>query len=95
MKIDINFFRIFSYRIANLIVKHSSMEIKLDIITVQVEKSCYKLTNFSSAISRNRFQLSPQFNSSRSSYDVILVTFHNVSESKHSKAMEFALLQVG
>ena len=25
MKIDINFFRIFSYRIANLIVKHSSM----------------------------------------------------------------------
>ena len=34
------------------------------------------------------------FNSSRSSYDVILVTFHNVSQSKHSKAMEFALLQV-
>ena len=69
MKIDINFFRIFSHRITNLIVKHSSIEIKLDIITVQVEKSCYKLTNFSSAIDRNRFQLSPQFNSSRSSYD--------------------------
>ena len=63
-------------------------------MTVQVEKSCYKLTNFPSAINRNRFQLSPQFNSSRSSYDVILVTFHDVSQSKHSKAMDFALLQV-
>ena len=41
-------------------------------------KKCYKLTNFSSTIDRNRFQLSPQFNSSRSSYDVILVTFHDV-----------------
>ena len=57
-------------------------------------KSCYKPTNFSSAINRNRFQLSPQFNSSRSPYDVILVTFHNVSQSKHPKAMDFALLQV-
>ena len=94
MKIDINFFRIFSHRITNLIVKHSSMQIKLDIITVQVEKSCYKLTNFPSAINRNRFQLSPQFNSSTSSYDVILVTFHDVSQSKHSKAMDFAPLQV-
>ena len=64
-------------------------------MTVQVEKSCYRLTNFSSAINRNRFQLSPQFNSSRSSYDVILVTYHNLSQSKHSKAnYGFALLQV-
>ena len=38
-------------------------------------KNCYKLTIFSSAIRRNRFQLSPQFNSRRSCYDVILVTF--------------------
>ena len=63
-------------------------------MTVQVEKSCHKLTNFSSAINRNRLQLSPQFNSSRSSYDVILVTFHNVSQSKYPEAMDFALLQV-
>ena len=53
----------------------------------------YKLTNFSSAINRNRFQLSPQIISSRSSYDVILVTFQNGSQSKHLEAMDFALLQ--
>ena len=29
-----------------------------------------------------------------SSYDVILVTFHDFSQSKHSKAMDFALLRV-
>ena len=57
-------------------------------------KKCYKLTKFSSAINRGRFQLSPQFNSSRSSYDVILLTFQNVSQSKHPEAMDFAFLQV-
>ena len=92
MKIDINFSHIFLYKITYLVVKHSPMKRKLNIMTVQVEKSCYKLTNFSSAINRNRFQLSPQFNSSRSSYDVILVTFHDVSQSK--SYMDFALLQV-
>ena len=60
-------------------------------MTFQVEKSCHKLTNFWSAINRNRFQVSPQFSSSRSSYDVILVTFHEVSQSKHSKAIRILL----
>ena len=77
-----------------LFTYHILLEPGLDIITVQVEKSCYKLTNFSSTINRNRFQLNPQFNSRRSSYDVILVTFHNVLPSKQSKARDFALLQV-
>ena len=63
-------------------------------MAVQVGKNCYKLTNFSSAINQNRFQLSLQFNSSRSSYDVILVTFQNVSQSKHREVMDFALQQV-
>ena len=88
------FFRIFWHRIANLSVKYAWMQRKLNITIVQVEKNCYKLTNFSTAINQNRFQLSPQFNSSRSSYDVILVTFQNFSQSKYPEAMDFALLQV-
>ena len=63
-------------------------------MAVQMGKNCYKLTNFSSAINQNRFQLSLQFDSSRSSYDVILVTFHEVSQSKHQEAMDFPLQQV-
>ena len=55
-------------------------------MTVQVEKNCYKLTNFSAAINQNRFQLSLQFDSSKSTYDVILVTFHDVSQSKHQES---------
>ena len=60
-------------------------------MAVQVGKNGYKLTNFSSAINQNRFQLSLQFDSSRSS---ILVTFHDVSQSKHQEAMDFPLQQV-
>ena len=51
-------------------------------MAVQVGKNCYKLTNFSSAVNQNRFQLSLQFDSSKSSYDVILVTFPDVFASR-------------
>ena len=51
-------------------------------MTVKIMKNYYKLTIFSSAITRNRFQLSPQFNSRRSCYDVILVTFRKVNTQK-------------
>ena len=89
-----HFFPHFLDRMANLSVKYAWMQRKLNITIVQVEKNCYKLTDFSTAINQNRFQLSPQFNSSRSSYDVILVMFQNFSQSKYPEAMDFALLQV-